>query len=131
MKRREEEDLRASKVIAEKIRKIITDNKLSQSEVAKYAGTSPSQFSRMLNGKLALSLQHIANIATELHMDLIDVYTYPEKYVNINEYGQNPNEKVSITFEVDPQQRDYLLHLVMGEKKDNNNYKNSNGNGES
>ena len=100
--------MRASKVMADKIRKIITDNKLSQSEVAKYAGTSPSQFSRMLNGKLALSLQHIANIATELHMDLIDVYTYPAKYVNINEYGQNPNEKVSITFEVDPQQRDYL-----------------------
>lgn len=116
MKRREEEDLRTSKKIAEKIRNIIDDKKLSQAVVAQYAGTSPSQFSRMLNGKLALSLQHVANIATELHMEFIDILTYPDKYVNSNIKSNDSTEKVSITFEVDPQKRDYLLRLVMGDK---------------
>lgn len=116
MKRREEEDLRASKEIADRIRKIIEDNNLSQAAAAQYAGTSPSQFSRMLNGKLALSLQHIANIATELHMEFIDILTYPDKYVNSNAISNNSTEKVCVTFEVDPQKRDYLLRLVMGDK---------------
>lgn len=116
MKRREEEDLRTSKEIADKIRNIIDDKKLSQAVVAQYAGTSPSQFSRMLNGKLALSLQHIANIATELHMEFIDILTYPDKYVNSNIKSNDSTEKVSVTFEVDPQKRDYLLRLVMGDK---------------
>lgn len=116
MKRREEEDLRTSKEIADKIRNIINDKKLSQAVVAQYAGTSPSQFSRMLNGKLALSLQHVANIATELHMEFIDILTYPDKYVNSNIKSNDSTEKVSVTFEVDPQKRDYLLRLVMGDK---------------
>lgn len=116
MKRREEEDLRTSKEIADKIRNIIDDKKLSQAVVAQYAGTSPSQFSRMLNGKLALSLQHVANIATELHMEFIDILTYPDKYVNSNIKSNDSTEKVSVTFEVDPQKRDYLLRLVMGDK---------------
>lgn len=90
--------------------------RLSQAVVAQYAGTSPSQFSRMLNGKLALSLQHVANIATELHMEFIDILTYPDKYVNSNIKSNDSTEKVSVTFEVDPQKRDYLLRLVMGDK---------------
>ena len=47
--------------------------------------------------------------------DVINIITYPNVYVKKNSL-MNTNEKVSVTFEVDPQKRDYLLRLVMGDK---------------
>lgn len=116
MKKRNDEDLEMSRIVAANLRKLINDKQLKQATLAEYAETSASQFSRMLNGELALSLQHIANIATKLHMAVIDIFTYPEKFVPENRDPREKREKVSVTFEVDPEKRDYLLRLVMGKK---------------
>lgn len=116
MKKRNDEDLEMSRMVAANLRKLINDKQLKQATLADYAETSASQFSRMLNGELALSLQHVANIATKLRMSVIDIFTYPEKYVPESRGPEDRREKVSVTFEVDPEKRDYLLRLVMGEK---------------
>ncbi len=113
MKKRNVEDLEMSRIVAANIRKIMNDRQLKQTTLAEYAETSASQFSRMLNGELALSLQHVANIATRLQLRIIDIFTYPEKFVP-EDKAQSRGEKVSVTFEVDPEKRDYLLRLVMG-----------------
>ena len=115
MKKEEEnviDDLAASREITDKLRQIMLDKRITQRALAEYAGTSPSQFSRIMNGELAISVQHIANIARELRILPIDIYTYPDVYRDKMDKNLLSDKKVSITFEVDPQERDHLLKLV-------------------
>ena len=61
--------------IVENIRKIISDRKISQKAMAAYAGTSASQFSKILSGEVQLSLRQISNIATNIGLREIDLFT--------------------------------------------------------
>ena len=62
--------------IIDNIRKIIKDRGISQKAMAEYAGTSASQFSKILNGEVQLSLRQISNIATNIGLREIDLFTY-------------------------------------------------------
>lgn len=101
--------------IIENIRKIIRDKGISQKAMAEYAGTSGSQFSKILNGELQISLRQISNIATNLKIREIDIFTYPDVYVK-NEKGNFSNEvKALLTIELSPSKKDQVLKLVFGE----------------
>ncbi|MDY0140497.1 MAG: hypothetical protein RBR97_01225 [Bacteroidales bacterium] len=49
-------------------------------------------------------------VAKGLGFSLIDIITYPKKYVDIDSI--NTPERISVTFEVSPDKRDFLLNLV-------------------
>ena len=46
-------------------------------------------------------------------MDIIDIFTYPKKYVD-SETIINKYDKVSVTFEISADKREHLLKLVTG-----------------
>lgn len=98
------------------LRKIINDRGITQAAMAEYAGMTESQFSRVLSGQVQLSLKNLANIASSLGMREIDIFTYPDVYVN-RDLTEYTGERVSVTFEIDPSHKESLLKLVAGIKK--------------
>lgn len=110
MKKKEETKLHP---VIEKIRKIINDKGLTQAAMAEYAGTTASQFSKILNGEVQISLWQISNIATNLNIDIIDIFTYPEKYVS----AQSSKDEItaSLTIQLKKEKKDQILKLVFGD----------------
>ena len=101
--------------VVEKLRLIMRDKNLTQKAMAEYAETGDSQMSKIFKGSLQINLWQLSKIASNLQMEVIDIFTYPKKYVD-SEKVVNNSDKVSITFEVSSDKREHLLKLVMGEK---------------
>ena len=102
--------------IVENIRKIISDRKISQKAMAAYAGTSASQFSKILSGEVQLSLRQISNIATNIGLREIDLFTYPDIYEK-RRNGENFSDEVraTLTIELSQSKKEQVLKLVFGE----------------
>lgn len=103
-------------LIVENIRKIIRDKGISQKAMAEYAGTSGSQFSKILSGELQISLRHISNIATNLGIREIDLFTYPDVYRKKEEKDLGNEVRASLTIELSQSKKDQVLKLVFGEE---------------
>lgn len=100
--------------IVANIRKIMADTNLTQSVLAEYAGTSESQFSKILNGKVKLSLEQLENLARGLSLRAIDIITYPVVY---EERGKNSNETVEAVLQIKlkKDKKDQVLRLIFGD----------------
>ncbi len=96
------------------LHKILIARNLTQASMAEFAGTTPSQFSKILNGQVKLTLEQISNIATHLKMSEIDLITYPEKYVPLSEKKSEPVEAV-LQIRLQQEKKDQVLRLVFGE----------------
>ena len=99
--------------VIEKIRKIIADKGLTQIIAAELAGTSPSQFSKILNGEVQLSLWQLSNFAMNLNMDIIDVFTYPQKYILSGKESEDVEAILQIRLKKD--RKEQVLKLVFGD----------------
>jgi transcriptional regulator with XRE-family HTH domain len=53
----------------------------TQKYVAEKIGVSEATYNRIESGKIALSYEHLADIASSFSMPVIDVITWPETYV--------------------------------------------------
>ena len=74
--------VRLSEKIIENVRKIKNERNLTQAAIASYAGIDESQMSRIMSGKLNLSLDNLEDIATGLGMHPIDIITYPDVFIS-------------------------------------------------
>lgn len=99
--------------VIEKIRKIIADRGLTQIAAAEFAGTSPSQFSKILGGEVQLSLWQLSNFATNLDMDIIDVFTYPQKCTPNGKNEEDVEAILQIKLKKD--RKEQVLKLVFGD----------------
>jgi transcriptional regulator with XRE-family HTH domain len=93
------------------IRKIREEMQLSQENVAEELGIAQNSYGLIENGKRKLSYDNLAQIAKCFQLNVIDVITYPKKYVDKDLYDGNP-ERISVTFEISPDKKDILLSLV-------------------
>lgn len=100
--------------IVENIRKIMNDRNLTQATVAEYIGTSESQFSKIINRKVQLSLWQLENFASRLSMREIDVMTYPEVYIEKGQAAEEPVEAI-LQIKLKKDKKDQVLKLVFGE----------------
>ncbi|MBQ7941120.1 MAG: helix-turn-helix transcriptional regulator [Muribaculaceae bacterium] len=97
-------------VIIENLRKIIVDKGITQATMASFLDKDASQFSKILNGGIHLRVEHLAKIASNLNMSIVDIITYPEKY-----YPQSQNDntiRASVTLELDEEKRDRVLKIL-------------------
>lgn len=102
--------------IIQQLRNIMNTLNIKQSTLAEYADVTSSQFSKIMNYKVALSLHQLSNIATKLNMREIDIYTYPYKYVNPeSNQRQDIGVKATLSIELSPDKKDQVLKLVFGE----------------
>lgn len=103
-----------SEKIVENIRKIMHDRSLTQASMAEFMGTSESQFSKILNGKVQLSLWQLENLATALSMREIDIITYPQVYIEKAGLEEEPVEAV-LQIKLKKDKKDQVLKLVFGD----------------
>lgn len=83
--------------------------------MANEIGINEGSYARLESGLIALSYEYLARIASIFNMSVIDVITYPDVYVKRTD-GNAPSERISVTFEVDPSEKEYLLRLVQNKK---------------
>lgn len=94
--------------------KIMRDRKITQAALADYMDMTPSQLSRILNGSLNLSLSHISNLASNLSLRVIDIFTYPEKYVCQTKTEEEPIEAI-LQIRLTKDKKDQVMKLVFGD----------------
>lgn len=95
------------------VREIRLSKGLSQEYMAEQLGVSQAGYANWEKGKRDLSYNNLVRISDIMEVDIVDIITWKAP-AGTTAPAAKINEKVSITFEVDPQQRDYLLRLVMG-----------------
>ncbi len=100
--------------IINNLRRIIAERHLTQAVVGEYADISESQFSRVLNGSVQLSINQLANIASGLGMREIDIITYPDVYIKKDVDDDNDSE-VFLQLRLKKDKKDQILKLVFGE----------------
>lgn len=96
------------------IRKIMNDRNLKKSTLAMYAGIDPSQMTKVMNGTVQINLWQLSNLASGLGMELIDLFTYPEKFRPVNE--SKDEMTASITIQLKDEKKEQALKLLFGDK---------------
>lgn len=96
------------------IKKIRLSKSINQEIIADALGIDTSSFSNIENGKRELKVSELEKIANCLSVGVLDLFTYPKKYVDSESFASS--ERISVTFEVSPDKRDVLLKMVTGEK---------------
>lgn len=110
----ESSESKVQKQLVVNLLKIMKDRKITQAALAEYMGISPSQLSKILNGGLNLTLSHISNLATNLSLREIDIFTYPDKYVSQKAAEDEPIEAI-LQIRLTKDKKDQVLKLVFGE----------------
>lgn len=103
-----------STTIKENLRKIIHNRGLTQGVVGGYAEISESQFSKVINGPVNLSFNQLEQIASGLNMPVIDIITYPDKYVLPTQKNEEELEAI-LQIRLRKDKKDQVLKLVFGE----------------
>lgn len=103
------------KHVLSNIAKIRTIRNITKRAMANEIGINEGSYARLESGQIALSYEYLARIASIFNMSVIDVVTYPDVYVKQVE-GVVPSERISVTFEVDASEKEYLLRLVQNKK---------------
>lgn len=98
--------------VIENIKKIRLEKGVTQLDIALALDFKESNWNKIENGKQFLKVNHLAKIADVLGVEVIDLFTYPKKYVDSSTIENY--ERISVTFEISPDKRDVLLKLVTG-----------------
>lgn len=101
-------------MVLQNVRNIMNDKKLKQSTVADFIGVSESQISKILNGNTMLSIEQLSKFSRAVKMPVIDVITYPDKYVQLVTNEQEPVEAI-LQIKLRKEKKEQVLKLVFGE----------------
>lgn len=93
---------------------IMKDRRLTQAEMAEYAGMGPSQFSKVLSKTVAISVIQLSKIASRLGLREIDLLTYPDIYEKKSDENREPVEAI-LQIRLQKEKKDQVLKIVFGE----------------
>lgn len=96
------------------IKKIMRDRGLTQQTLAEYIEIEPSQFSKIVNGTVGLSMLQLSKLATKLSMREIDIITYPDIYTK-PELGEPEPVEAILQIKLKKDKKDQVLKLVFGD----------------
>ena len=96
------------------IEKILKDRDIKQAVAADWIDVDPSQFSKILAGRVQLSIRQLAKFARGVELREIDIITYPEVYTAPEEGEDGPAE-VLLQMRLTKEKKDQVLKLVFGE----------------
>lgn len=107
--------VRLSEKIIENLRKIKNERNLTQAAIASYAQLDESQMSRIMSGKLNLSLENLEDIATGLGMSPIDIITYPDVFISKSSLHDEDLEAV-IMVKLKESKKRFILKSIFGDE---------------
>ena len=93
--------------------KIMRDRNLTQAAIAEFLGITSSQFSKVLKYEVKISFLQLSKLATNLSMSEIDILTYPDKYVKLEQVEGEPVKAV-LQIELKKDKRDEVLKMIFG-----------------
>ena len=96
--------------------KIRQSLRLTKRDMADMLYMNETSYGRIESGVTALSFKHLADIAGCLHMDILDIITYPERYVKVQDADQ-PAEPIEAVLQIKLQKskKDQVLRLIFGD----------------
>lgn len=108
-----------SQSILANIVKIRNDKGLTQASIAESIEVDYTTYSKTESGQIKLTLDRLANIASCFNMDIVDVITYPYKYVPLESAPEKIKQaykpKVVLQIELEEEKKEQVLKLVFGE----------------
>jgi transcriptional regulator with XRE-family HTH domain len=87
----------------------------TQDVVGKQLGMSQNGYSLIENGSRNLTVNDLNQIAIIFKMDVIDLFTYPEKWRPSNGREEFEETKVILQIELKREKKDQVLKLAFGE----------------
>ncbi|MBO7234127.1 MAG: helix-turn-helix transcriptional regulator [Paludibacteraceae bacterium] len=87
---------------------------LTKRSMAELLFMNEASYGRIENGKIALSYKQLAQIASCLQVSVIDIISYPDKYVKLEKGQEEPVEAV-LQIKLKKDKKDQVLKLVFGE----------------
>lgn len=87
---------------------------LTKREVATLLKMNEASYGRIESGKIALSYNHLALIASALDISVIDLITYPKKYVEKASSEEEPVEAI-LQIKLKKDKKEQVLRLVFGD----------------
>jgi len=99
--------------ILENIREIRMQKGIKQEVIASAFNLDTSVVSNIETGKRKLRVEELEILANALGVSVIDLFTWPVKYVPANEIGKLPKTILQVELTKDKQEQ--VLRLVFGE----------------
>lgn len=103
------------KDVLSNIREIRQKLGYSQDFVGKGLNMSQNGYSLIENGARTLNYDLLNQIAIIFEMNVIDLITYPEKWVPATKITEKPDPKVILQIELNREKKDQVLKLAFGE----------------
>lgn len=106
-------DMEEEKLI-QNIVKIRNSKGFTKRSMAEALNINEASYGRIENGKISLSYRQLAQIARCFDMSVIDVISYPYKYVKSDAASDEPVEAI-LQIKLKKDKKDQVLRLVFGE----------------
>lgn len=101
-------------MIVGNILKILKSRDLGQADLIEPTGLDKSKISRIISGQRRMDVNELSIIATALGLSVIDLITYPDKYVK-NESAEREPTEVLLQMRLTKEKKEQVLKLVFGE----------------
>lgn len=96
--------------VLDNVRKIMIDKNLTQLSIGEMMDAGESSASRILSGQSQLTLDHLANLASNLSISVIDILTYSD-----NQQAEGEPVEAILQIKLKKDKKDQVLKLVFGE----------------
>ena len=110
----------SDKVVANII-KIRNEKRITQIDIASVLGIDMSTYSKIESGKIALSIDRLAKIASFFELEVIDVLYWPQKYVKYDSLSasekNNRQPKVTVQIELSEEKKEKVLEMIFEGKE--------------
>ncbi|MDR0795602.1 MAG: helix-turn-helix domain-containing protein [Tannerella sp.] len=101
--------------------KIRNEKRLMQIDIAAMLGIDMSTYSKIESGKIALTVDRLAKIASFFDMEVVDVIYWPARYVkydSLNASEKNSHQpKVTIQIELSEEKKEKVLEMLFDGKE--------------
>lgn len=87
---------------------------ITKRDMASSVGINEASYGRIESGRIALSYSMLARIASRFEMSVVDVFTYPDRYVKTDKQPEEPVEAV-LQIKLKKDKKDQVLKLVFGD----------------
>lgn len=96
--------------VIQNIKKIRIAKNINQDVIAMALGFDVSNWNKIENGKQQLKVNQLEKIAQVLGVKVIDLFTYPDVYVNPSTLHNG--ERISVTFDIPIDNKPALLKMI-------------------
>lgn len=100
--------------VIKNIVQIRNSQELTKRKMASLMNINEASYGRIESEKVALSYGDLAKIASIFGMSVIDVITYPDKYVKAEPNTEEPVEAI-LQIKLNKEKKDQVLKFVFGE----------------